>query len=216
VKTRRGVPQAVSTILDGRPVRWAPRDATRGDYDGRERTLEVFFAEAGDQRSLSRRLFDHRQDIARSAGGSPVIIFHTPEESRRLYWSWLTAQKLTESFALPGRARTDFGDLIAIILAEWPDAILRRSNSALLRGGDDLTEPKDTTEFWAFADATADRNLESAPRAIRVVLERDRISGHVVPGSPGAAMAERAMSWLWRVRLEKTLAIRFAPDREAA
>src|ERR1700690_2302176 len=36
------LPDEVCGLIGGLPVRWATPDVTFGDYDGRERTLEVF------------------------------------------------------------------------------------------------------------------------------------------------------------------------------
>jgi hypothetical protein len=51
-------------IMDGRPARWAEARNLIGDYDGRERTLEAFNADANDQRQLLRRLRPVRYDLA--------------------------------------------------------------------------------------------------------------------------------------------------------
>src|SRR5262249_20098877 len=56
-----------------------------GDYDGRERTLEIFDADAGEQRGLLRRLRHVRVELDEAAGGPVVMVFHTRAESRRLY-----------------------------------------------------------------------------------------------------------------------------------
>ena len=44
----------VRELMQGRPVRWAGAPELVGDYDGRERTLEVFNANASEQRALLR------------------------------------------------------------------------------------------------------------------------------------------------------------------
>lgn len=74
---------AVSALLDGRPVRWAVTQF--GDYDGRERTLEVFNADAKEQLDLLRRLRPWRVELEATAGGPVVLVFHTRKESARLY-----------------------------------------------------------------------------------------------------------------------------------
>lgn len=79
------VVQRVSSLLGGRPVQWAPAERLVGDYEGRQRTLEVFDAEAGEQRQLLRDLRPVRAEIERLIGGPLIVIFHTPEESERLY-----------------------------------------------------------------------------------------------------------------------------------
>ena len=84
VITRDDIAQRVAKILE-RPARWASASHGLGDYDGRERTLEVFNAAACDQRALLRTLRPHRSDLEQAAGGPLIIIFHTPSETRRLY-----------------------------------------------------------------------------------------------------------------------------------
>jgi hypothetical protein len=56
-----------------------------GDYDGRERTLEVFNADAKEQSELLRRLRPMRAVLETTAGGPVVLVFHTRKESARLY-----------------------------------------------------------------------------------------------------------------------------------
>lgn len=86
---RDDVPLFVSKLLDGRPVRWTPRGRIFGDYEGRERTLDVFNADAHEQRALLRALRPHREELARASGGPLVIIFHTEKESARLYGDFI-------------------------------------------------------------------------------------------------------------------------------
>jgi len=83
----------ISDALSGRPVRWAQNVV--GDYDGRDRTLEVFNADPHEQRELLRRLRPIRKEIADAAGGPVIVIFHTPHESARLY-SDFVARALAE------------------------------------------------------------------------------------------------------------------------
>jgi hypothetical protein len=71
--------------MGGRPVRWAPRARLVGDYDGREQTLDVFFANADLQRSLYRGLRGMRAELEAAVGGPFIIIFHTDAETHRLY-----------------------------------------------------------------------------------------------------------------------------------
>jgi hypothetical protein len=84
-------------LMDGRPVRWAEAPNLLGDYDGRERTLEVFNADAGEQRGLLRRLRDVRKELEATAGGPVVVIFHTRVESSRLYGDFVGAALRTEA-----------------------------------------------------------------------------------------------------------------------
>jgi hypothetical protein len=72
--TRDEIPKVVSHLLEDRPVRWAV--GVVGDYDGRERTLEVFEAKAADQLDLLRSLRPVRSEIQAAAGGPIVIVFH--------------------------------------------------------------------------------------------------------------------------------------------
>jgi hypothetical protein len=81
---REEVPGRVSAAL-GRPARWATSEHLVGDYEGRERTLEVFLAEPHDQRGLVRSLRPLRPAIEAAAGGPVIVIFHTRAESERLY-----------------------------------------------------------------------------------------------------------------------------------
>lgn len=79
---RDAIPARVSELLDRRPVRWGEMAC---DFDGRDRTLEVFDADAHEQRDLLRRLRPVRSQLDETAGGPLVIVFHTRAESRRLY-----------------------------------------------------------------------------------------------------------------------------------
>lgn len=83
--TRETVPSRFSESLDGRFARWTPRDRLIGDLDGRERALDVFYAAAGEQLALLRRLRPLRQEIEELIGGPLLVIFHTPKETTRLY-----------------------------------------------------------------------------------------------------------------------------------
>jgi hypothetical protein len=81
MKRREDVLPRLVTLLDGRPVRWAEPPQNVGDYDGRDRTLEVFNADSGEQRELLRRLRPVRPEIEAIVGGSVVVVFHTRNES---------------------------------------------------------------------------------------------------------------------------------------
>ena len=83
--TREQIPERVSALFDGRPTRWAPASNAVGDYDGRARTLEVFEADAREQRELLRRIRDARPELERVISGPLVIVFHTLAETQRLY-----------------------------------------------------------------------------------------------------------------------------------
>jgi len=63
-------------------VRWAQ---PVGDYDGRDRTLQVFNADPGDQRRIREEIDVFRDELERSAGGPLVIIFHSVRQSAERY-----------------------------------------------------------------------------------------------------------------------------------
>ena len=71
-------------VFDGRPVGWAGSRAVR-DYDGRERTLDVFNADARDQLDLLTRFRRLRPAIEVALGGPVIVLFHTTTETTRLY-----------------------------------------------------------------------------------------------------------------------------------
>jgi len=79
---REDVPAKISRLL-GHPARWATQVV--GDYEGRERTLDVFFADAAEQLALLRLLRPERVELERVAGGPIIVIFHTRAETKRLY-----------------------------------------------------------------------------------------------------------------------------------
>lgn len=83
MQTRDEIARRISDLLQGRPVRWA-QDVV-GDYDGRDRTLEVFNADAAEQRALFRSLRPIRKEMEAVAGGPVIVIFHTRAESARLH-----------------------------------------------------------------------------------------------------------------------------------
>jgi hypothetical protein len=73
----------VRRLVDGRPVRWG--EVPFGDYDGHDRTLEIFNADGGEQRELVGRLFKIRRELAQAAGGAVVFLFHTRLHSAELH-----------------------------------------------------------------------------------------------------------------------------------
>ena len=78
-------------VFHGRPVRWAAPKHTVGDYEGRDRTLEVFNADAKDQRELLANLRSIRAELEAVAGGPIILIFHTTKESARLHADFVQA-----------------------------------------------------------------------------------------------------------------------------
>jgi hypothetical protein len=86
--------RCISDLLSSRPVRWA-QDVV-GDYDGRDRTLEVFNADPAEQGDLFRRLRPVRKEMEVRAGGPVIVIFHTRAESERLYSDFVEQALLAE------------------------------------------------------------------------------------------------------------------------
>lgn len=103
----------VSESLDGRPVRWA-RNVV-GDYDGRDRTLEVFNADPREQRELLRRLRPLRTELETAVGGPVIVIFHTREESARLYSDFVTKALADEVIGDVVQAQRAFESFIAAL-----------------------------------------------------------------------------------------------------
>jgi hypothetical protein len=66
----------------GRVVRWAN---PIGGYDGCARTLEVFNADALEQRELLRHFRGVRSEVEGAVGGPVIVLFHTTKETARLY-----------------------------------------------------------------------------------------------------------------------------------
>jgi len=79
------VPIVVAQLL-GRPARWAPEQTLLGDFDGKERTLQVFNAELVDQLRLLEQLEHYRDWLERIAGGPIVVMFLSTRQSLRR-WS---------------------------------------------------------------------------------------------------------------------------------
>ena len=71
-------------VFGGRPIAWAGLRAV-GDYDGRERTLDVFNADARDQLELLTRFRPLRPEVEAALGGPIIVLFHTTAETTRLY-----------------------------------------------------------------------------------------------------------------------------------
>ena len=64
------------------PVRWT---TCRGDFSGRETTMDVFNVPVGEQRSLLRQLRDVRPKLEDLIGSRCQFIFHTPEATKEHY-----------------------------------------------------------------------------------------------------------------------------------
>ncbi|HEX4419606.1 MAG TPA: hypothetical protein VH165_16950 [Kofleriaceae bacterium] len=91
--TREAFLPRLIALFDGRPVRWAVPPQTVGDYDGRERTLEVFDADVHEQRDLLRRFRPVRSELEAVTGGPVIVIFHTRNESARLYHEFVVGHQ---------------------------------------------------------------------------------------------------------------------------
>jgi hypothetical protein len=74
--------RAVSRAMGDRPVRWGDSPFA---YDGHERTVEVFNADAEEQRELRKALRPLRDELNELAGGPLVLIFHTRLQTERFY-----------------------------------------------------------------------------------------------------------------------------------
>jgi hypothetical protein len=83
--TREQIPERVSDLLEDRPARWMPSSRAVGNYDGRERTLEVFESDPREQLDLLHRLREICPDIEQAISGPLVVLFHTSAETQRLY-----------------------------------------------------------------------------------------------------------------------------------
>ena len=79
-------------------IRWTDDRTSRGDFDGRERSIEIFDVPVSQQRALHRRLSDVRKKAAEILGGPVVVLFHSPAETRRHYrWILGPAAQITGS-----------------------------------------------------------------------------------------------------------------------
>jgi plasmid stabilization system protein ParE len=93
MSARDEILERVTGLLGDRPVRWAEPGQFIGDFDGRERTLEVFNADASEQRELLRSMRPIRDELETVAGGPVVVIFHTRAESARLHASFVATHE---------------------------------------------------------------------------------------------------------------------------
>jgi len=105
----------VSETLSGRPVRWAKNVV--GDYDGRDRTLEVFNADPREQRELLRKFRLLRKEMETAVGGPVIVIFHTREESARLYSDFVTKALADEVTGDVVQAQRTFASLVSVLQA---------------------------------------------------------------------------------------------------
>jgi hypothetical protein len=85
---KRRVPYLISKMIEWRPVRWA---TTSGDYDGRDRTIEVFNADAPDQRRLLAQIRKGSRHLEEAFGGPLVVIFHSGKQTAERYSNFAKA-----------------------------------------------------------------------------------------------------------------------------
>jgi hypothetical protein len=85
------VPLHISRLLGGRPVRWASGGRNIGDFDGRDRALEVFNADPGEQRALLDAIDAGRAPLEAATGGPLVVIFHSVKQSRLRHGEFVDA-----------------------------------------------------------------------------------------------------------------------------
>ena len=75
--TRSQIPRLISSKLDGRPARWVPAGRLVGDFNGRDRTIEVFNAEVPDRMSLLEKLEGDLGEIEEVLGAPLVVLYFT-------------------------------------------------------------------------------------------------------------------------------------------
>lgn len=78
-----------------RPVRWSSSLPGLPGFDGREMTLEIFDVRADEQRPTRRALRSEKAVIEARLGEPIRLIFHTPEETTRLY-PWVRPDLFTD------------------------------------------------------------------------------------------------------------------------
>ena len=79
--SKQDIPHFISKIIK-RPVRWAK---PIGDYEGRERTIEVFNADLQDQLSLLKEINKHKDQINKIVDGPLVVVFHSVKQTKERY-----------------------------------------------------------------------------------------------------------------------------------
>lgn len=162
------VVEVARKVVGDKPLRWASPGSAIGDFEGRERVLEVFHVAAAEQRPLARAFWAVREEL-RDAGGGPVVtVFHTPRESRRVHWEYLAARGLMASISVIGRHGDDASSIAELVLHGWPEAILSPSRNM------GWVAPR-VTSSWVFADRlAADDPLDHLDGLVLVELGVDR------------------------------------------
>ncbi len=68
-------------------VRWTDGNTSDGDFEGREASIEVFGIPAAEQPVLYRALRGARRQATEVLGTPVLLLFHTPEATRKHYAS---------------------------------------------------------------------------------------------------------------------------------
>ena len=93
---RRERVRAQIAQLTGRAVRWCDARLSLGDFEGREHTLDVFDIPAAEQRDLNFDLRTVRRKASALFDAPVSFVFHTPEETSRLY-AWVRSPDQCDS-----------------------------------------------------------------------------------------------------------------------
>jgi len=200
MSARAEILQRIAELLDGRPVRWADPSRFIGDYDGRDRTLEVFNADAHEQRGLLRSMRPIREELEAMAGGPVVVIFHTRAESSRLHSGFVTAHEDAAPLRdLARRIRERlFGSTIEFVRAGGKNGVqVELGNRSLTIVWDRQTGFDIRLDIEPFVDRDPDFRISDGERALlsvsmllaeeaKDVALADELEGLVLP-EPGAA-----------------------------
>jgi hypothetical protein len=105
---REFIRMRVAGLLGGRPVHWADERTSRGDFDGREWTLDLFDVAHEEQREAHARLWKLKRLLWEKMRISLTFIFHSPADTDRLYpWVRIVASPRLVDSAYPGRPRVE-------------------------------------------------------------------------------------------------------------
>ncbi|KFA88359.1 hypothetical protein [Archangium violaceum] len=96
VSEREEIRRKVMEAVGGRPVRWTDHRTTKGDFPGRDWTLEVFDVPIAEQKALHSRLFRGiRRQLWEEKRLCLMTLFHTPENTDR-YYAWVREEHAAE------------------------------------------------------------------------------------------------------------------------
>lgn len=79
--TKEQILERVRQLVDGRPVRWVDEDTSRGDFAGRDWTIEVFDVTKDDRLALREKLWDLFVEVRTHSGKLLSLITHVPKTS---------------------------------------------------------------------------------------------------------------------------------------